>query len=66
MTHFEMIVLGIGIVLLALGLICGISISYRAIKQSDKASGEGYMVSLWSMFVLGIAFGLLLIWLALP
>jgi hypothetical protein len=66
MSYFSIIVLAIGSLILLLGITCAIAICYRAIKPSDKTIGEGFMVSLWSMFILGTSSGLLLVWAALP
>ncbi|TLU65315.1 hypothetical protein FE810_08480 [Thalassotalea litorea] len=65
MTSFQIIVLVVGVCLLLLGGFSGIAIFIRALKISDKFGDETNVGSLWGLFMLGIAAGLLLTWWAL-
>ncbi|MGB4497936.1 MAG: hypothetical protein WBI40_04490 [Methylococcaceae bacterium] len=64
MTAFNIIILVIGIGLLLLGSVSGIALFKNAIKPPEKVDiGLG---TLWSLFITGLSFGILLAWWALP
>ncbi len=64
MTTFEMILLFVGIVLLALALFSGVKLFQKASKE-DADENNGGMGSLWLLFIIGILGGLLFIWLSM-
>lgn len=66
MTVFEIILLIVGLALLALGGISGGALFARAVKISDRFGDETNVGTLWGLFFLGLAAGLLMIWIALP
>jgi hypothetical protein len=66
MTKFEIIVLIIGFGLLTLGSCSGYAIYRHAIKIPDKFGNEVQIASMWALFLIGLIFGLVLIWFALP
>lgn len=66
MTPFDIILLIVGFALLLLGAGSGIALFARAIKLSDKFGDETNIGTLWGLFFLGLAAGLLMIWIALP
>jgi len=66
MTVFDIILLVVGLALLALGGISGGALFARAVKISDRFGDETNVGTLWGLFFLGLAAGLLMIWIALP
>ena len=66
MTVFDIILLIVGLGLLALGGISGGALFARAVKISDRFGDETNVGTLWGLFFLGLAAGLLMIWIALP
>jgi hypothetical protein len=66
MTKFEIIVLIIGFGLLTLGSFSGYAIYRNAVKVPNKFGNEFQLASMWALFLIGLIFGLLLIWFALP
>ncbi|MBG11717.1 MAG: hypothetical protein CL553_00680 [Alcanivorax sp.] len=66
MTVFDIILLIVGLALLALGGISGGALFARAVKISDRFGDETNVGTLWGLFFLGLAAGLLMIWIALP
>jgi hypothetical protein len=66
MTTFDVIVLVVGCGLLLLGAVSGYALFARALKISDRFGDETNVGTLWGLFLLGLAAGLLLIWWALP
>lgn len=64
MTMFEMILLFVGVVLLALALFSGVKLFQKASKENAEENTGG-MGSLWLLFLIGILGGLLFIWLSL-
>ncbi|MGL5293106.1 MAG: hypothetical protein ACRDBT_08020 [Aeromonas sp.] len=66
MTHFAMVVLTIGFILLALGVFAGYSLLSRALKSKDKYGDETNVGTLWGLFICGILFGLLFTYFSLP
>lgn len=66
MTVFDTILLIVGLALLALGGISGGALFARAVKISDRFGDETNIGTLWGLFFLGLAAGLLMIWIALP
>ncbi|MBD3777212.1 MAG: hypothetical protein IE920_08775 [Thiotrichales bacterium] len=64
MTIFEMILMFVGVVLLALALFSGIKLFQKASRE-DADENNGGMGSLWLLFIIGILGGLLFIWLSM-
>jgi hypothetical protein len=62
MTAFKIITLVIGIGLLLLGSVSGIA----SIKPPERVGADIGLGTLWSLFITGLSFGLLLAWWALP
>lgn len=66
MSIFSIVVLVVGGGLLLLGAMSGIALFARALRLSDRVGDETNVGTLWGLFLLGIASGLLLVWWALP
>lgn len=66
MSTFFIIVLFVGSGLLLLGSVSGYALFSRSLKIGDKFGDETNIGTLWGLFILGLAAGLLLIWWALP
>jgi hypothetical protein len=66
MSVFSIVVLVVGFGLLLLGSASGYALFARALKIPDKFGDEANVGTLWGLFILGLAAGLLLIWWALP
>ena len=66
MTAFKIITLVIGIGLLLLGSISGAALFKNAIKPPERVGADIGLGTLWSLFIMGLSFGLLLAWWALP
>jgi len=65
MSIFEYILLVVGIILLILALISGVSLFKKAIKDTENEENNRNFGTLWLLFLIGIVVGLSLIWLAL-
>lgn len=65
MSIFEYILLFVGIILLFLALISGVSLFKKAIKDTENEENNRNFGTLWLLFLIGIVVGLSLIWLAL-
>ena len=65
MSTFEMILLFVGVVLLALALGSGVALFKKALKESNNDENSGNMGTLWLLFLVGLLGGLLFIWIAL-
>ena len=65
MSIFAYISLGVGSFLLFLGVISGVAIFLRSLKKQVE-NQDMNTASLWSMFLLGISAGMVVIWFALP
>lgn len=66
MSIFEIVIIIVGSCLLLLGGFSGFALFSRAVKLSDKFGDETNVGTLWGLFLLGVAAGLLLIWWGLP
>ncbi|EDY85604.1 hypothetical protein GP5015_486 [gamma proteobacterium HTCC5015] len=66
MSAFEIILLLSGAGLFLLGAISAFYLFKRAIASSAETMDEANVATLWTLFVLGVSSGLLLLWLALP
>lgn len=65
MEAFNIVVLVVGLGLLILGGVSGYALFARALKISDKFGDETNVGTLWGLFLLGLAAGLVLLWWAL-
>jgi len=78
MSPFKYVLLAVAICLLVLGAVSGIALVMRSLKPkptpaTPPAPGtlavtddDNGTATLWGMFIVGIASGLLLMWFALP
>lgn len=66
MSTFKIIILIIAIFLLLIGFLSGIALFKNALKAPERIGQEIGFGTLWSLFITGLSFGILLSWWALP
>jgi hypothetical protein len=66
MNTFKIILLIVGSGLLLLGSVSGIALFKNALKPPERIGADIGLGTLWSLFIIGLSFGLLLVWWALP
>lgn len=65
MSIFEIILLGVGFILLILAIFSGIALYGQSIKNTNKDENNASTGTLWMLFILGIVGGLLFVWFGL-
>jgi hypothetical protein len=66
MKTFDIILLVVGSMLSLLGGASGVALLLRALRTGSNIGDETNVGTLWGLFVVGLTFGLYLIWWALP
>mgnify|MGYP006279366443 CR=1 FL=1 len=66
MNSFELVSLVVGIGLLTLSGSSGYALFKTAFKPQERSHQGVNLMTLWGLFVIGLAFGLLLVWWGLP